>query len=110
MWISSIVLGAHLEAPWWGVQNKYTLGSTNPVWVDRDGKRGYESPRATAARLIQRARGDASKLPLIFEGVDDTVLIQALTMLDDEQCDALADLGDARAEASDHFEAYWSTR
>ncbi|MCH2105297.1 MAG: CehA/McbA family metallohydrolase, partial [Planctomycetes bacterium] len=104
VWISSIVLGAHLEAPWWGVQNKYTLGSTNPVWVDRDGKRGYESPRATAARLIQRARGDASKLPLIFEGVDDTVLIQALTMLDDEQFDALADLGDARAEASDHFE------
>ena len=102
-------LGAKLEAPWWGVQNKYTLGSTNPVWVDRDGRNGYESPRATAARLIQRTRGDASKLPLVFEGVDDTVLIQAMTMLDDEQLDALADLGDARAEASDHFKAYWST-
>ena len=107
-WISFIVLGASLEAPWWGVRNKYTLGSTNPVWVDRDGKRGYESPRATAKRLIRRARSISDRLPLIFEGVDDAVLIQAMTLLEGEWLDALADLGDARAEQSSYFNAYWS--
>ena len=109
VWISCVVLGARLEAPWWGVQNKYTLGSTNPVWIDRDGKRGYESPRATAARLIERVGENTSKLPLAFEGVDDAVLIQAMSLLSDEGVDALADLGDARASESAYFEAYWST-
>ena len=108
-WISAIVLGADVDAPWWGVQNKYTMGSTNPVWVDRDGKRGYESPRATAERLIKRAGTISDRLPLIFAGVDDTVLIQAMTLLEDEWLDSLADLGDARAEQSSYFNAYWST-
>jgi len=109
VWISSIVLGAELVAPWWGVQNKYTLGSTNPVWVDRDGKRKYESPRATAVRLIKRAGTIPDRLPLIFKGVDDAVLIQAMTLLEGEWLDALADLGDDRAEQSSYFNAYWST-
>jgi len=108
-WISAIVLGANVDAPWWGVQNKYTLGSTNPVWVNRDGKRGYESPRATAKRLIKRAGTISDRLPLIFEHVDDAVLIQAMTLLEDEWLDSLADLGDARAEQSSYFNAYWST-
>ncbi len=109
VWISSVVLGTHIEAPWWGVSNKYTLGSTNPIWVDRDGKRKYESPNATAARLIRRAGTEPKRLPLIFKGVDDAVLIQAMTLLEDDWLDALADLGDARAEESSYFKAYSST-
>jgi len=109
VWISSIVLGANLDAPWWGVRNKYTMGSTNPVWVDRGGKRGYESPRATAERLVKKAGSSSARLIEALEAADDTVVIQALTMLTDEEFDALADFGDDRADRSDHFNAYWLT-
>jgi hypothetical protein len=108
-WVAFIVLGAELDAPWWGVRNFYTLGSTNPVWIDRGGKRGYESPLETAAHLVKAAGSNHAKLAESLKGVDDAVLIQALTLVSDEAVDALADLGDARAASSDYFKAYWST-
>ena len=40
-------------------------------------------------RLIERVGKNTSKLPLAFEGVDDAVLIQAMSLLSD----AHADLG-----------------
>ena len=60
-------------------------------------------------RLIERVGKNTSKLPLAFEGVDDAVLIQAMSLLSDVGVDALADLGDARTSESAYFEAYWST-
>ena len=62
-----------------------------------------------AVRLIKRAGTIPDRLPLIFKGVDDAVLIQAMTLLEGEWLDALADLGDDRAEQSSYFNAYWST-
>jgi len=108
-WIACVVLGSELDAPWWGVQNNYTLGATNPVWVNRDGRRGYESPRATAARIIKEVGPSPERLAATFADVDDAVLIQAMTLLTDEDLDALADLGDERAEQSSYFNRYWST-
>ena len=107
-WISSVVLGAELDAPWWGVKNNYTLAGTNPIWVDRGGARGYESPRATAGRLIKRAGSSAERLIKTFADVDDAVLIQAMTLLDEAKADLLADLCDERAESSEYFDLYWS--
>ena len=88
-WISSVILGAKLDAPWWGVKNNYTLAGTNPIWVDRGGTRGYESPRATAGRLIKRAGSSTERLIKAFAAVDDAVLIQAMTLLDEAKADLL---------------------
>jgi hypothetical protein len=107
-WISCVVLGAELDAPWWGVQNNYTLAGTNPIWVDRGGARGYESPLATAGRLIKAAGSSTERLIASFEAADDAVLIQGMTLLDEERADTLADLCDERAERSDYFDIYWS--
>ena len=108
-WLSCVVLGAELDAPWWGVQNNYTLAGTNPIWIDRGGARGYESPLATAERLIKAADSSTERLITSFGAVDDAVLIQGITLLDDERADLLADLCDERAESSSYFDTYWST-
>jgi hypothetical protein len=100
-------LGAELDAPWWGVQNNYTLAGTNPIWIDRGGARGYESPRATAGRLIKAAGSSTERLIKAFAGADDAVLIQGMTLLDEDKADILADLCDERAESSAYFNSYW---
>ena len=107
-WISCIVLGAKLEAPWWGVQNKYTLAASNPIWIDRDGRSGYQSPRATAERLLKKSGPNPTKLITALQAADDAVVIQALTMLSEAQLDELADFGDDRAAQSAYFRAYWT--
>ena len=77
-------------------------------WVDRGGTRGYESPRATAGRLIKRAGSSTERLIKAFAAVDDAVLIQAMTLLDEAKADLLADLCDERADSSEYFDLYWS--
>ena len=110
VWISVVALGAEQRLPWWNVENLYTLGATNPVWVDRDAEPGYQSPRATAKQRIARAGGQPERLVEALEAVDDAVLVQALTLLSNDQLAALDELVGLRATQSETLRAFLGGR
>ncbi|MAF64713.1 MAG: hypothetical protein CMJ84_03505 [Planctomycetes bacterium] len=109
-WISVVVLGAERRLPWWDVENPYTLAATNPLFVDRDAHPGYQSPRTTASRLLERAGTRSELLATLLAAADDAVLTQALTLVDGEGRAALADLAAARAEHSERLRAFLAPR
>ncbi|MDP6538337.1 MAG: CehA/McbA family metallohydrolase [Planctomycetota bacterium] len=109
-WIGVVVEGSGGPLPWWNVENPYTLAATNPLFVDRGGVRGYESPRATAERLIATAGSPPAGLGELLSAADDAVLIQALTLLDAEARASLDSLAGARAEHSERLRAFLAPR
>lgn len=52
-WLVAVVLGDGVQGPHWKTMKDHTKAITNPVWLDVDGRRGYESPRAIAERLMK---------------------------------------------------------
>lgn len=110
VWISVVALGAERRLPWWDVENLYTLGATNPVWVDRDAEPGYQSPRETARQRIARAGPQPARLVEALEAVDDAVLVQALTLVSTDQLAALDELVGSRATQSETLRAFLGGR
>lgn len=75
------VLGDGVSAPFWRTMEPYTLGATNPIWVDVDGDGRYASPAAQARALLARAGGERPRLLEELRAVDDTVAVQVLARL-----------------------------
>ncbi len=50
-WIVCVVTGDAVDGHYWPLLNPYTLGATNPVWLDVDGDGVHQSPREVADAL-----------------------------------------------------------
>lgn len=80
-WLVCVVTGDGIEDAFWRTRNPYTLGATNPIWLDVDGKRGYESPAALAKRVVGDERPQARELGRRLAEFDDAVAVQALGLV-----------------------------
>ena len=73
-----VVLGEGVSGPWWKPISAYTLGATNPIFLDANGDGRYQSPRQTAARLIKE-RAEQSATALLAQ-VDAAVGLQMIDL------------------------------
>lgn len=93
-WLVVVASGPGVNEPFWAMPRPYqptsliwtpkVLGITNPLWLDGDGDGRYTSPRSLASELIQRSEGNAARLADGLNGMDDSVLLQALSLLHGE--------------------------
>lgn len=80
-WIVCSVLGDGVAAPCWRTFVDFTYAATNPIWIDADGQRGYESPRALAEALFKRSKREPGKLDAALASCDDALAVQVLAAL-----------------------------
>ncbi len=73
-YVVCVVVGEGITAPFWPTLNPYTLGATNPIYLDADGDGRFESPREIAMRRL--ASGDS--LGSLFRTADAAVRRQAI--------------------------------
>ena len=83
VWIACVVTGAGIQGPYWPIVNDYTLGATNPVWVDVDGDGVHSTPREVAAGMLAAAIEAGTELDGPTTG-DAAVALQFLDLLEDE--------------------------
>ncbi len=72
-----VVTGPPVVGPYWRIEGEYTLGATNPVFLDADGDGAYRSPRETAAAIVAKSGVEPFKLAAALKDADDSVAIQA---------------------------------
>lgn len=75
-----VVTGPGIDDPSWRTSANYTLGATNPVFLDVDGDGDYASPRETARAIVARAGAAPESLAAEFARVDDAVAIQMASL------------------------------
>jgi hypothetical protein len=73
-WVVLVAEGDDVTGAWWPAREKYTLGITNPVFVDADGDGQYSSPREIGEAAFERAGGWRGAI----DRLDDAAAIQAL--------------------------------
>ena len=78
-----IAEGPPITAPYWPLETKdrYTLGATNPVWLDVDGDAQFSSAYDYARRLVREHGIDAERLGEALEGYDAIVSVQVLSVV-----------------------------
>ncbi|MBK6938931.1 MAG: PHP domain-containing protein [Planctomycetes bacterium] len=74
-WLVAVALGGGSGGSWWPMQQDYSLGATNPVFLDADGDGAWSSPRQTATALASRWNGGAAALIALVRGLDDATAI-----------------------------------
>lgn len=74
-WVVAVALGGGSGGPWWPMQQDYSLGATNPVFLDADADGVWSSPRQTATALASRWNGGAAQLVALVRGLDDATAI-----------------------------------
>lgn len=77
-WLVCTAVGDPVRDFFWRTLLDYTFGATNPIWLDVDGRKGFESPRALAKRLVAKAAKNAARLDEMLKPCDDAVAVQAL--------------------------------
>ncbi len=78
-----IASGPPITAPYWALaqEKRYSLGATNPIWIDADGDGRFESARDYAARLVREHGRDLSQLQAGLAGYDEAVAFQVASIL-----------------------------
>jgi len=109
-WIVWVVTGDGTDDAYWPLVNDYTLGATNPVFLDSSGDGEYQSPRETAIELV-RTHGTNPSTGALRERLaeaHESVLFHALdvarTQLLSDVRVKLHALGAAQPELSDSVE------
>lgn len=74
-WLVAVAQGGGSGGAWWPMQQDYSLGATNPVFLDADGDGAWSSPRHTAAALASRWNGGAAALIALVRELDDATAI-----------------------------------
>ncbi len=70
-WLVCVVLGDPVTDPAWATEEAYTFAATNPVYLDADGDGSCQSPRSTAAGLIETLNAkDADVLEAALKQAD----------------------------------------
>jgi len=107
-----LVTGDPVKHAGWKTLNDYTLGATNPVFLDanRDGR--YSSPRESAQRIYASTGGDVESLMHTLEVVPPPVGVQILTLahprVDGFNLVRLNDTLRRLAEMEPAFALYWA--
>jgi hypothetical protein len=78
VWCLWVVTGEGVPGHAWPLQNNYTLGATNPIFVDFDSDGVYSSPRATAQKLVAEVGLDLDVLRRRLAATDKAVAYHAL--------------------------------
>lgn len=84
-WLVAIASGPGITQGYWPIPRPYqasttsaasfTLGSTNPIWIDRDGDGKFTAPREWAERLLKR--GGSAEFVAAAKDCDRAVIEQA---------------------------------
>lgn len=82
-WIVWVVRGEGIDGPYWPLHNDYTLGATNPIFLDFDGDGSYSSPRETAGALLEHLGLDADKLTAAVSASQGAVAYHLLDLADE---------------------------
>ena len=77
-WCLWVVTGDGVPGRAWPLHNDYTLGATNPIFIDFDGDGVYSSPRETGRRLVDELGLDQSALLARLTRSDRAVTYHAL--------------------------------
>ncbi len=80
-WLVAIATGTEPGAPWWPNRNDYTLGATNPVFVDVDGDGVCSSPRAIARALVDEQGTDRDAVAAMLARVDSAAAVQVMRLV-----------------------------
>jgi len=80
-WLVWVVIGSGIDGPFWPLHNDYTLGATNPVFLDVNGDGAYQSPRESARKLVHAAGSDRQALIVGLREASQAVAIQALDLV-----------------------------
>ncbi len=90
----AIATGPGVKEPFWEIPRPYqpknktftsrVIGSTNPIWIDADGDRRFQSAYSIAQSLIQRLGNDTGNWNEAAKGFDDAVGIQLQSLLPEQ--------------------------
>jgi hypothetical protein len=80
-WLVAVAWGEGVTLPCWTTELKETVAITNPIWLDADGDRRCDSPRALAQALLEHGGGEVAALATAIADVDDAVAFQLLDLL-----------------------------
>jgi hypothetical protein len=82
-WVVCVALGPGVSDPCWRTPNPYTIAASNPIYLDwnRDGT--YDSPRATARRVLSD-HANGPRLSAELAGCDRAVRVQAMSLAREE--------------------------
>jgi len=109
-WLVCAVMGEPMSEPYWPMTNNYTLGATNPVFIDRDGDGLYTSPRDAASAVLERVGSKGQQLLSELGRVDEAVAIQALDLIKQEYLEQAlrqhARVGNDVGRGRERIEAY----
>ena len=81
-WAVWIVEGKGIDGPFWPLHNDYTLGATNPIYLDLDGDGIYSGARQTAARLVKASGGSRKSLIESLRNSWSAVAVHAFDLMD----------------------------
>lgn len=105
-----VVLGDPVLDPGWKTFNDYTLAATNPVYLDVNGDGKYNSPRASAERILDSLDGDKDALISTLEIIDPVLGLQLISLaepgLTESDRKTILSLLEFRAPQSDVFKHY----
>lgn len=105
-----LVTGPGVDGPWWPTLNPYTMGATNPIYLDVDGNGVYDSPRASAMALLEAVGTEPARLREALVDCDEAVAVQALDLVRaiyvEEAYAKLQEAASLPAQASAHVRGY----
>ena len=78
-WVVCVALGPGVTDPCWRTMNPYTIAATNPIYLDGNGDGSYDSPRATARKVL-REYADGPRLSHELARCDQAVRVQAMSL------------------------------
>lgn len=92
-WLAVVVLGDAVRGPWWPAAVAYTLGATNPFFLDADADGRCASPLDVAKAALPELKSP-SDVAAALARLDDGAAIQLLALLldDPQRRDVVADL------------------
>lgn len=87
----AIATGPGVTEPFWEIPRPYqpssktfvprVIGSTNPIWIDADGDRRFQSAFAYAQKIVQQHGTDREKLGESLKRYDAAVAVQVETLM-----------------------------
>lgn len=109
-WCLWVVTGDGAGGEAWPLSNDYTLGATNPIFLDLDGDGTYTPPRATARSLVAETGLDLRALRERLAASHPAVVYHALEQVRGLQAARdrreLQSLGEATSADPDAMEAF----
>ena len=73
-----------MKGPWWPGDASYTLGATNPFFLDVDGDGRSKNPHEIAQAVLDALPAGKEALAAAIAGLDDGAALQLISLLLDD--------------------------